>query len=125
MNAPVSSSTLTRWVAGLALVALMGLLAVAMQEVGEKLAAGGGTLVAPAHAAPARAARTPILDNLSCFECHNRARYDKGEKFSHKDHEDAGHCHTCHAFTPHFSWSIRKKSCLDCHEPEALEGFEL
>ena len=57
------------------------------------------------------------LDNLACFQCHDRQRFEHGEKFPHATHreEGAGHCHRCHAFQGHFEVIIRKATCEECH----------
>lgn len=75
-----------------------------------------------AWAAPAspRGARPKVaLESLACFECHNFKRFEEGTKFSHTQHDVAGHCHQCHTLEGHFRIGIRKSTCAGCHEEEA------
>lgn len=68
---------------------------------------------------PPRAGPSPeeILLTLPCFGCHSRERFLDESRFSHRAHEAAGHCHVCHAFSPHFEVTVRKEHCGTCHPP--------
>ena len=81
-------------------------LLVQMEATAEPVAAGS---------APRVARVAPLIEELSCFGCHNIERYQTAEKFSHEEHDRSGHCHVCHAFTGHAESVIRKEACVECH----------